>query len=333
MQPPPPPPPPPPVLQSSYPLPEEIVKMNEKVEMLLHHRKEMGMQRMNAYDDRIQWVGNMLKESNLHRGHVWRLKEAGDKDQASDWQEFQMVLTGKGRLMMEPNNSELLATSFQRKIILDFDMTTVVRHDAIDIKCLGGAAMQLIFRVQKGTKRTNLYLYVAFGENSVSEYEDWWKVMRKFSWRADDINTDHLGATKWTTEEKVISDQIEEVFRAVRCMTCACGFFLLVLTRCAEYTFALGWRPCYAWPILQRYELRKIMKVQRWWRRLRQQRANDAKKRVEMLETHEQLSRMAYLLQHQGPIGEQGEWNHPHRVFTFSRGKFQKNYDLHAECA
>lgn len=204
------------MLQRSYPLPEQVAQMNDKVELVLHNRKEQGMQRMNTYDHRVQWVGTMLTESSLHRGYVWRLRDAGDKDQASDWDEFLLVLTDKGRLMMEPNASELLAgTSYQRKTVLDFDMTTIVRHDALDIKCLGGTAMQLIFRVQQGSRRSNLFLYLAFGEDHIREYDDWWNALRKFSWRVDDINTEHLGATKWTPEEKVIWDEIEEVFRAV----------------------------------------------------------------------------------------------------------------------
>lgn len=190
--------------------------MNDKVELLLYHRKETGMKKLDGYDNRIKRVGCMLKESSLQRGYAWRLREAGDKDEKSHWDEFLLVLTEKGRLMMEPNDSQVAAANASaRKLVLDFDMTAIVRHDAIEMQCLGGAGMQLIFRVQHGARRSNQFLYLAFGEKGSKEYEEWWRALRKFSWRADDINTDHLDSTKWKPDEKVIWDQIEQVFRQV----------------------------------------------------------------------------------------------------------------------
>jgi len=135
------------------------------------------------------------------------------------------VLTEKGRLMMEPNDSQIASASTSaRKRVLDFDMAAIVRHNAIEIQCLGGAGMQLIFRVKHGARRSNQFLYLAFGEKGSKEYEQWWRALRKFSWRADDINTEHLDATKWKPDEKVIWDQIDQVYREVGAgKSCAAG--------------------------------------------------------------------------------------------------------------
>ena len=61
-----------------------------------------------------------------------------------------MVLTEKGQLCFEPDDATHIHTPSGKKTILAFDMVNVVKHETVEIACLGGWAMELVFRTSAG---------------------------------------------------------------------------------------------------------------------------------------------------------------------------------------
>ena len=131
-------------------IPQELKEMNESVSIKLGNLKSTGMKKIENYDHTLERVGKMLSEKYIKRGRVWRLRDGGHKDNESHWDTFLMVLTEKGQLCFEPDDATHIHTPSGKKTILGFDMVNVVKHETVEIACLGGWAMELVFRTSAG---------------------------------------------------------------------------------------------------------------------------------------------------------------------------------------
>ena len=265
-----------------YTLPEEIETMNWKVAIELDHRKKTGLDKIKAFDQRIQRVSTMVSEAYIKRGRIWRLADGADKDVVTNWSLSLLVMTEKGQLMLEDESSESSETSKSSKgntsstlqtastgMLIDFDMRNIIKHERLEIKCLGASCIELVFRTVKQRRRVTHYLYLAFGDGEAGDilYAEWWSALRKFSWRADDVNTSHLNSN-WNPEEQEIWDEMHHTIKA-------------------------------------KFELRRIQKVQRWFRQRKTERAAHAAATHEAREQREHLLRLAYIRHHSGFIGDQ----------------------------
>jgi hypothetical protein len=340
-----------------FSLPQEILDHNWNVSIMLGHKKDKGLAKIHAFDVRVDRVSNMLSEKYIKRGHVMRLKDNVDKNQACHWDRYLMVLTTHGKLMLEPENSALLIDNkWADRIVLDYDMRTVRQHARFEFNCLSGLGMELVFRITResflgDTKRLTRCLYIGFEETpalglkwrnvGVTEptqgrgltnpglaralirklklTQDEWEIFGLYDLQRDDFIKS--GDSYFQPEAPEDQDvEYEEWWQALRRFSSIADDLHAEAVWSAEEKQYLDQMQD---EFQARLYLRRMKRIQRWWRRCRQEKRDHQRATEEALKSHAQLLGMAYVLRHHGPIGDQGSWKEPELDYSFSRGRFQ----------